>query len=246
MAKVKVGGPDGLIDQFLVLVSRAPSTDVASAQRKDALKIFDRCEKAISQFDGLLYLVRRGLLTMASGASSAALPTAPPMDFGKDFTVKMPSGRGDVDIVSAGDFTAPAYPSRDVIEAVASKAYLAIDSADGLMKLWFDWTNPGPGSVDFPIVFQQAVIDLVDGTAATNVSLLPEGYELTILLPMAEEFTKTRRSQPSVEALTGELKVRMEAFYGKYRSNKQQAVTDRNRERRKVESDELTPFMRGS
>jgi hypothetical protein len=227
MAKVKVGGTDGLIDQLLTLVRWSASTDINSAQRKRALKILDTCEKSISQYDALVHLTRRSTVTINTGASSASLPTNPPIDFGKDFTVLHGSGKGRIDVLPPSEFN-PLFGNADLAaSAGATQAYLAIDPADGTMKLWFDWTNPG-ANLDFTIIFQQAVIDLVDGTAASNVSLLPEGYELTLLLPKAEAYIKTRRNDPAAKSLEAEVDRQVELFYSKFRANKDAAVTDRN------------------
>lgn len=243
MSKTRVGGANGLIDLLLPLVGYRATGTTTDKERVTALRALDLCEKYLSQGGAYKHLETRDSIYLEPDADTVEIPDG--MDFGKDYTLWSPDGLGRVDVKPADQFTPNSASAYDSIGTTPLCAMLACDAADGKMKFWFNRANATLNEIAYPISFQRQVVNLTDGVAGPGTeSVLPEGYEITILLPCAEELIKSRRSDPSLVALSPRLQERVAAFYDKYRSNKKDTVTDSNLQRRKSETDVMQTVAR--
>lgn len=232
MAKIAIGGTNGLIDRLLTLLLWEATTDVSRQERKDCLNALNFAEHHIAQSEALKYLEQRAQL--AANAAAVAVPTNPAIDFGKDYTLETSDGKGRIDVVPADEFAARASETYDRIEQKAAVALLAMD---GTTLKWF--LKPTPSSETLFVIYQRIPAALTD--AGDSFSLLPEGYELTLLLTVAEAYIKRRRSALEADFLDAFTKMQLDAFYDKQRTSKRRPMTDKSRERRKIDEERLEP-----
>ena len=230
MAKVPVGGTNGLIDRLLTLVGWKATSTTTDAERIDCLNAVNFAEQFIAQAEALSYLRTLGSLT--ANAATVAVPTD--IDLGKDYTIETSSGTAVVEHKAPDEFALYAAPTFERITAKAA-CHMIVREA-GALKFRF---KPTPSAETLPITYQAIPPALTD--VNTSYSMLPEGYELTLLLTIAEQYIKRRKHAQDADFLDAATKDMLGAFYDKYRDSKQKTMTDQGRERRKVEEDQLAP-----
>lgn len=231
MAKVAVGGANGLIDRLLSLVGWKATSNTADQERIDCLNALNFAEQFIAQAEALSYLRTLGSLT--ANAATVAIPSD--MDIGKDYTIENSAGTNIVEYKAPDEFVRHAAPSFDRIVATVAIHTLVVDA--GATKFRF---KPTPGAPEtLPITYQKIPPALTDAGGSTSV--LPEGYELTLLIVIAEQYIKRRRNAIDADFLDAQTKDMLSAFYDKFRDNKKTTTTDQGRERRKVDEDQLAP-----
>lgn len=232
MAKVAVGGTNGLIDRLLTLVGWKVTSTTSDQERIDALAACNFAEQFIAQAEALSYLRVRS--TLSANATGVAVPAD--LDFGKDYTIETSDVTDVVAYKSPDEFARFASADYDRVASKAAVHLLAVDGSDSILKFFF---KPTPVTEVLPITYQQIPPALTDSNA--SFSLLPAGYEVTILLTVAEQYIKRRRHAIDADFLDAAAKDMLGAFYDKFRDNKQKAVTDQNRQRRKIEEEQLAP-----
>lgn len=228
---VAVGGTNGLIDELLTLLGWRATSTVADQERKDALAALNVAEQLVAQSESLYYLQERRALSLPAGQSYVAVPED--IDYGKDMTFSPANGEGVIEYRSWDKFAAIRSISGYAITSSPAYYSLAIDQATGELRFWFKPGNATANPISVVLVAQAIPPALTD--AVDSYSMLPDGYERTLLLPIAEEYCKSQRNEFGLEKLTAELRSRLGEFYNKQRPSKTKPATDRGRERRKVD-----------
>lgn len=232
MAVVAVGGANGLIERLMALVDFNYTPTTTDQQRVDCLNALNHCEQLIAQSESLTYLLTVTSLSLATARDYVALPADPAIDFGKDIVLGVPGGEGVIEYLPPDKFVAVRISTAYAINSDPSYYTVMRDHTSGERRFLFKPGNTSGSTVTIPLWGQRIPPALTDAGGST--STLPEGYELTLLLPMAEEYIKSRRHEFGIENLSAGLGVQLQEFYNKQRANKEKATTDRGRERRKV------------
>lgn len=232
MAKVPVGGANGLIDRLLILVGWKATAVASDAERVDALNALNYAEKFIAQSEALSYLDFFSTLAVA-GSGLVAIPSD--CDYGKDYAIENAEGTDVIAFKPKDEFSRYSSSTYDRVATTPFVHTIIIDSADSTLKFRF---KPAVAAT-LNITYQKIPPALTD--AGGSFSMLPEGYELTILLTVAEQYIKRRKHALDADFLDAEGKAMLGMFYDKFRSSKQSAMTDQSREKRKIEEDRLAP-----
>lgn len=164
-----------------------------AADRLNALNALNEAAYAIEQLGSLDYLEFKSTLSLPINQDYIDLETLPwggTIDIGKQATIGLPNNRrGALEFLGKREFFAgavwdygawnanqPAYWTWIMTAAVAGQS--------GTRRIQFDVANTSPAPIVYPIIAQQLPATL-DDTVNTTASL-PEGYEITLLLPYAE------------------------------------------------------------
>jgi hypothetical protein len=227
MAKIPVGGSNGLIDRLITQVGFNVTANTADQERVDCLNALNWAEQELAQAEALKYLERRAALTLNSGASTVAVPAG--VDFGKDIYIENSTGDGIIPILPARKFAAMSAPTYDRITQTPSGATIAADSGTDALTIYFKPANTSGGNLALTLVYQKIPAALTDSNVSN--SLLPEGYEITLLLRLAEFYIKQRRNEIGWDALKRDIDGAVAAFYSKQRSGKLKSTTDEGLQR---------------
>lgn len=239
---VAVGGSNGLIDRLLTLMDWAFTSTPTDLQRVDCLNALNVCEQMIAQSESLMYLSTETSITVPNGQNYLLVPAAPEIDFGKEVTVGRVAGDGVIEYLPPDKFAAIRTGSAYTINATTPVYFTILrDHTSGERRFRFKPGNTSGSSIVLPITVQRVPPALADDGA--SLSSLPVGYELTLLLPMAEEYLKSKRHEFGLDKLSESLGTQLAEFYNKQRSNKEKANTDRSRDSRKA--DRSTPNLAG-
>jgi len=231
-----IGGTNGLIDRLLSLVDWRFTSTTADQERIDALNALQFCEQLIAQSESLMYLETETTLSLATARDYVVLPSDPVIDYGKDIVLGVPGGEGVIDYLPPDKFVAVKLSTAYAIGSDPSCYTIVRDHASGERRFKFKPGNTSGGALTIPLWAQRVPPPLIDNTVGTgSTSLLTDGYDVTLLLPLAEEYIKSKRYEFGLDQLSASLSAQMQAFYSKQRSNKEKAMTDRGRERRKVD-----------
>jgi hypothetical protein len=228
MAKTKVGGTDGLIDRLIKRMGWKYTTNVADNERKDALAALNEAEQWIAQRESFLHLDSYTTVSLGAAGASVAVPSG--IDMGKDITLESPAG-GIIEYAPPDEFISVAAPTHDAIGSTPSYYTIRYDTGASAFKFYFKPAAGGAGAT-IPISFQRVPVALVDN--GSSESTLPEGYELTLLLPRAEAELKRQMSKPGWQELSAEVKEDLERFFAQYRKSKEKATSDEGQARRKT------------
>jgi hypothetical protein len=230
---VAIGGANGLIDRLLELVDYKATSTTSDDERVTCLNAVNVCEQLIAQSESLMYLMHETTLTLATARDYVAVPTNPPVDFGKEIVLGVPGGEGVIEYRPPDKFVAIRISTAYAISSDPSYYTIVVDQNTSERRFRFKPANSSGSTMTIPFWYQRVPPALTD--AGSSYSSLPEGYELTLLLPMAAEYLKSNRNEFGVEKLSAALAAQLEEFYGKQRANKERATSDRSRERRKVD-----------
>lgn len=230
---VAVGGTNGLIDRLLSLVDWRATPTTSDQERIDCLNALNICEQLIAQSESLMYLETETSLSLATGRDYVIIPTTPLIDFGKDVTLGVPGGEGIIEYRPPDKFAALRISTAYAIGTDPAYYTITRDQTTAERRFKFKPSNTSGLTITIPLWCQVIPPALTD--ASNSVSMLPDGYELTLLLPMAEEYIKSKRHEFGLDSLSESLSAQLQEFYNKQRSNKEKAATDRGRERRKVD-----------
>ena len=233
---VAIGGTNGLIDRLLSLVNWRYTVTTTDQERIDALNALDFCEQLIAQSESLMYLETETSLSLATARDYVILPANPVIDFGKDIVLGVPGGEGVIEYRPPDKFVGLKMDGAYAIGSEPAYYTIARDHTSGERRFRFKPANTSGAAMTIPLWCQRIPPTLIDNIAGTgSVSALTDGYEVSLLLPMAEEYIKSKRHEFGLDQLSAALGSQLQEFYNKQRSNKEKAATDRGRERRKVD-----------
>lgn len=214
-----------------------PDTD--SPKRARVLAAINEGERFIGQPFSVLYLQRKYSFTIGNSASSVAMPTSPAVDYGKAMSLRIVGQPGYLRYVPADRFVVGAMASYYDVGEDYPAVWTFMRDASGTMTIYVDPANTSGGNLTFELTAQQAVADLTD--SSSNFSLLPDGYELTLLLGRAEAQIRRQLSRPDWKSKQDEFDDMLQAFYMSQRTTKTQPKTDAETVQRKRDDVELAP-----
>jgi hypothetical protein len=236
--KIPVDGATGLITLYMLPFMGWPDT---AAPRADCLAALNYAERYIANRGSLLYLRRQWSLTMNPGQFIAVpISTATPaVDLGKDLVIEDENGV-PLEYCSPDELAGRAAASYDRVSTGPAAFTVVMDSVDEAMKFKFrPVLAVGAPARTYTLIGQRAVIALTD--SGSSSSLLPEGYEVTLLVPVAECYLKQRKHEIDAPLLDSQTQRELDAFTEGQRANKKHATTDGNLQRRKAEEVQMDP-----
>lgn len=210
-----------LIDELLDRIAWPTANN--AAHRAKCLLALNNQEKTISQRGSWEYLSVRTTLGLNNGVQKLVVPSSPQFDPLKAAAIA--DDLGPLTYLPVGDFDSIPLDTAYLIVRTNRPGYwtLARDGASGL-TIFFDKANTIGSTITFNITYQQTVLALTD--ANNSFSLLPEGYEKTILLDAAELELKRILRIPIPQWKLEDFKEAMQMFYAANRTTKPEAKTD--------------------
>jgi hypothetical protein len=227
---VPVGGANGLIDRLLVLLSWRATAVTTDNERVNALQFLQFADRFVCQRHALLFLNYTWSISMTNGLTAIDLTAAPFTTVGFDFSKDHVLFDGDgfpVKYCSLDEF-AEMNADTDMVGTGPGGYIISVDSADSKRKLLLNAAHSG--SATWKLHGQRYPAAITDD--AGSFMNLPEGDELVLGLPIAEQFGKQRKRELDAQMLDQQTRDSLDAFYGKHRANKLTPATDANHERR--------------
>jgi hypothetical protein len=208
------------------------STDATT--RTDMLRQLNISQHEIVQAHSLKFLADDGTLTLTSTASSVAVPTG--IDTGKAMTLGRADGKGSLKYIPLDEWYQKRRNTYGSLAQTEPNSYTIINDA-GTETFLFDVAASG-GSKSIPYIAQKIATAIAD---SSSTSILPEGWEDTLLLTHAEAELRRLNKEPLAEELYARANDLKERLYSSYRTTKEQQMTDREQEERKVARENLAP-----
>lgn len=228
---VNTGGTNGLIDRLLSLVEWRFTSTTSDQERIDCLNALNICEQLIAQSESLMYLSTDVVLPLLNNFTSVAVPASPVIAFGKEIVLRDATDTGVIEYLPPDKFAAMRNDSVYLAGMLHPVFFTIVwDHAASERQFKFKPGNTSGVTYSMTLTAQRVPPALVDSTSA---SILPEGFELTLLLPMAEQYLKSKRNEFGLETLSASLQSQLAEFYNQQRSNKEKALTDRGKTMRK-------------
>lgn len=221
-----------------LITDLAKRLDLDSADatvRADILRQLNISQHDIVQAHSLKFLIDDGTVTLTSGNASVAVPSG--IDTGKAMTLGRADGNGEIEYCPFDQW----YRTRIDTYGEPTQtepSYYTIVNDNGTETFLFKPAASG-GNKTIPYIAQKVATVMTD--ASNSYSILPEGWEDTLLLVDAEaELRRAYREEgwQDLKQRSNDLKERL---YSSYRATKEQAMTDREQEERKVASEQLAP-----
>jgi len=208
------------------LLNRLNLNTAGTLERVDALRLLNYSQREICQEHSLSFLYPPGTLSVVTGA--ATIPAT--IDAGKLLTLGRVSGDGDIDYVELDRWYEA--DTDTYLQPAQTEPYVyTIAGSQFLFK-------PSTFSGTVPYIAQLLVVDMTD--ASNSYSVLPEGWETSLLLIDAEYEYRRLQNEPQTTELLARRNAKREALYGSYRTSKIQAKTDREQKERKIEKAQLS------
>lgn len=203
--------------------------------RADMLLRLNASQHDIVQGRSLRFLVAQGTVTLNSAASTAAVPTT--IDDGKALTLGRASSDGEIEYVPLDEWYRTNLDAYGAITQTEPSHYTIAQVSSALTFLFKPGNTSGAG-LTIPYLAQLIPTAIAD---SSTTSILPEGWEVTLLLLDAEAEERRILGYAS----WAEMKVRAdtlrEALYESYRTSKEQPMTDREQAERKAAREQLAP-----
>lgn len=232
MAKLK---GQVLVDRFCDRMGCAKGAAGSGiVERVNALLHLNAAAQRIAQLGSLIYLGVGTTFTLNNNTSSVDVSAlAPTIDVSKQATVGLPGGRkGALQFLDRDRFlTAPMFEYGAWNTDRPSYWTWGATTA-GALKIDFDRQNTSGGNLVYPFTYQQIEAAIVDDNITQF--LLPEGYEETLLLPIAEVRAKRILGYAGWQQLHDELFGKEEdsaggrvgQFFDQWRASKEDAKPD--------------------
>lgn len=209
------------------LLKRMGLDSAGATERADALRQLNYSQAEICNEHSLRFLMSSGNLTVV--ASACAVPST--IDDSKTMTLGRPSGDGEIIYVEVDRWWQIGVDTYGQGFAQTEPTHYTIAGAGFLFK-------PTGLSATVPYLAQLRATDMTDSGA--SFSVLPEGWEQTLLLIDAEYELRRVNNEPQTSELKQRAMAKREALYGSYRTSKIQAKTDREQKERKIEKSQLS------
>lgn len=207
-----------------------------SAERLDALRQLNISQTTLVQDHSLRFLNTNGTITLNSAASSAAMPTT--LDDGKSFTLGRAASDGEIDYVPPDEWFRTNLDTYRMPTQTGPSFY-TVAVVSGTLTILFKPGNTSGSSMAIPYMGQALATVMTDAT--NSFSVLPEGWEDSLLLDHAEIELRRFNNEPVPDYLAQRAMDKQERLYSSYRTTKEQAMTDREQEERKVARETLAP-----
>jgi hypothetical protein len=185
--------------------------------RIDALKALNDAQRRICMPYSLQFLAKVGSVSVAAGASTAAIPAD--MDIGKTFTIQKASGGAALNYVPVDQWYDRHNDTYLDYETTRPQAFTLLGS-----QFHFKPANGTAGALAHAVIYQQTVAPMTD--AGGSFSALPEGFEDTILVDNAEAYLLRGLGRPSWRDVFMANREDITAFYAVQRTTKERSMTD--------------------
>lgn len=203
------------------------------------LRQLNESQQSILQDRSLRFMEDNGTITLLSAASSAAVPTT--LDDGKTMALGRAAGDGELIYVPPDEwYTTHLDTYRMPTQTVP--AYYTITQVAGVRTFLFKPGNTSGGNLSIPYVAQLVPVAMTD--SSSSYSMLPEGFEDTLLLDHAEIEWRRFNGDPIQAApqfMVARTEEKKTALYESYRTTKEVAKTDREQMQRKNAREVLAP-----
>jgi len=209
------------------LIHRMGGDIAGTADRADALLQLNRSQKDICQDHSLRFLASSGTLNVV--ASACAVPAT--IDDSKTMTLGRVSGDGEIVYVEVDGWWTAGIDAQGEVTAQTEPTLYTIAGSTFLFK-------PPALNATVPYLAQFRVVDMTD--AGGSFSVLPEGWEDTLLLPAAEITLRGTNNQPRVAELQAIVAAKLVALYGSYRTSKEKPMTDQEQKERAISKKQLS------
>lgn len=210
------------------------STD--STVRADLLRQLNVSQAAVLQDHSLRFMEDYSTVTLNSAASSAAVPTT--IDDGKTLVLGRVAGDGEIEYEPIdGWFRTHLDTYREPTQTGPS--YYTIVQVSGARTFLFKPGNTSGVSMAIPLAAQLIQVAMTD--ANDSLSMLPEGWEDTLLLDHAEVELLRFANETPPDYLVARVSDKQERLYSSYRTTKEQAMTDREQVETKNAREKLGP-----
>lgn len=210
----------------------------ASTPRADVLQELNNAEKYILQRYSLNFLTTNQSVNLLTAGFTAALPSSPSIDVGKDLTIQRPSQDGELTYVPVDEWFESGGDSYGDWITTQPSEFTLIGNGAGVLVINFRPANTTGGTLVYGLIGQMQPIALADSAGST--SLIPETFEATLLRKRAEGVLKRLHRRPGYQELLAEVEKDLEGvFYPQYRTTKEKAVPDREQQERKVAREKL-------
>jgi hypothetical protein len=232
MAKLK---GQVLVDRFCDRMGWAKgAAGSGAAERVNALLELNAAAQRIGQAGSLLYLGVDTTITQANANDFADVSALTPViDISKQATLGLPGGRkGALIFLDRDKFRTAPMDEYGAWNTTIPSYWTWGATTAGALKIVFDRVNGTGGNLVYPFTYQQIEATIVDDNA-TNF-LLPEGYEETLLLPIAEMRSKRKLGYAGWKELHAELfgddesrdSGRVGRFFDQWRASKEDPKPD--------------------
>lgn len=209
-----------------LITKLAKRLDLDSADatvRLDMLAQLNESQRAICQDHSLRFLITSATVSVTS--SAAAVPST--IDDSKAITLGRPSGDGEIEYVPTDEWYRTRVDTYGEPFSPTEPTHYTVALVAGVNTFLF---KPAALTATVPYLAQLFVTDLAD---SSGTSLLPEGFEDTLLLDHAEGELRRRMNEPQWEELAVRANDKKERLYSSYRTTKEQPMTDREQSERK-------------
>lgn len=213
------------------------STDAVGV-RPDMLRQLNVSQQNILQDHSLSFLITSASLSLlnSGGGNTVAVPAT--LDVGKAITLGRASGDGEIQFVPLSDWF---RTNNDTyrMPSQTDPAYWTIASVSGTSTFLLKPANTSGGTLTIPYLAQLVPVAMADSGA--SFSMLPEGWEDTLLLDSAEAELRRFHGEPFWQEVFARANDKKERLYASYRTTKEQPMTDREQKERKVAVETLGP-----
>lgn len=216
------------------------TTGDGSAERLDALRMLNASQSTVLQDHSLRFLVDEGTLTLLSAGSSVAVPTT--IDDGKLISLGRPGGDGEIVYVPPDEWfrtNLDTYRQPATGNSATHPSYYTISRVAGVNTFLFKPSNTSGGNLSIPYKAQAVPVAMTD--SASSFSVLPEGWEDSLLIDHAEIEWRRVIGMDMPNGLAERTSNKQERLYSSYRTTKEQPMTDREQSERKVAREKLAP-----
>lgn len=213
------------------LCRRLGWNDATAAARTDALNALNEAQKRICGRHSFSFLNVRTTISLSNSSDNVVAPTAPAIDFGKSVVIERPDG-AEIEFRSIDEIANEAAYTYLMVETTKPSFWTFYNTtADPpVPTLLFKPANTTGSSLSLTISYQRVIADLTDGA---TTSAMPEGYELSILLPEAEIEEKQLAHDVVPPERIGIHEANKGAFYDAFRTTKEEPRTDTEAAQRK-------------
>ena len=203
------------------------ATGDGSIERADMLRQLNVSQKEICGEHSLRFLIASGTLSVVG--SSVAVPAT--IDDSKTITLGRVSGDGEIPYVPIDEWYREGVDTYSQGAAQTEPTLYTIAGATMLFK-------PAALTATVPYLAQLLVTDMTDSAGSTSV--LPNGWEDTLLLVDAEYELRRVRNMPQAVELLARRNAKREALYASYRTSKEVGKTDREQKERAISKKQLS------
>jgi hypothetical protein len=197
-------------------------------ERADVLHQLNISQHEICDEQSLRFLMTPPTATLAVVASTCAVPAT--IDPSKTMTLGRPSGDGEITYVELDAWYTTAIDLYGQGSAQTEPTHYTVAGSNFYFK-------PPALNATVPYLAQLRVVDMTD--ANNSYSMLPEGYEHTLLAVDCEAELRRELNEPQAAELKARADRKREVLYGAERTTKLKAWVDREQKERKVEKAQL-------